>query len=61
MSDRIVLLRRAMTLSREARQVRVEAERLALATDKQRLSELAALLDIEARKLELRADGLTNC
>lgn len=60
MSDRIVLLQRAMTLSREARQVRIEAERVVLAGDKRCLSELAALLDIEARKLELRADGVTN-
>jgi len=53
-------MQRAMSLSREARQARVEAERVVLVADKRCLSELAALLDIEARKLELRADGVTN-
>ena len=43
MSDRIILLQRAQTLWREARQVRVEAARLVLSTDKECLQELAAI------------------
>jgi hypothetical protein len=60
MSDRIILLQRAQTLDREARQVRVEATRLLLTTERQCLSELAALLEAEARKLEVRADRADN-
>ena len=60
MSDRIILLQRAQTLDREARQVRTEAARLLLSTDRQCLSELAATLEAEARKLELRADRTDN-
>jgi hypothetical protein len=55
MSDMIILLERAQVLSREARQVRVEAERVVLATDKKCLGDLATMLDAEAGKLELRA------
>ena len=60
MSDVIALLRLGQTLVREARQVRSASAKALLQANREHLEELAALLEDEARKLELRAGNLND-
>ena len=56
MSEKMVLLRRAQRLCREAREIRADAAQVSLSPDRECLTTLASLLEAEAVKLERRAD-----
>ena len=55
MKESDILLSRAEKLRRDARCVRKEATRLSLATDQQRMMDVANCLEADARDLEGRA------
>ena len=55
MKESDILLSRAEKLRRDARCVRKEATRLSLATDQQRMMDVANSLEADARDLEGRA------